>query len=91
MGSPARRAAAYPGAIALWLGAHTHTNPDDRTGGRSHVERKWGVGFVNCAALTKYHVARLVVPMRRCFTFTEGSGGVLVECYLHTSDCAPQA
>jgi hypothetical protein len=82
--------AAHPGAIALWLGGHTHSNPDDRTGGRSHVERKWGVGFVNCAALTKFHVARLTVPMSRRLTFTEGSDEVLVECYLHTSDYAPQ-
>ena len=34
-------------AIDLWLGAHTHTDPDDTTGGRTHIERKWGVNFVN--------------------------------------------
>lgn len=28
--------------------------------------------------------------MSRRFTFTEGSNEVLVECYLHTSDHAPQ-
>ena len=81
---------AHPQPIDLWLGGHTHTNPDDRTGGRSHVERKWGVGFVNVAALSRYHVGRLVVPMSRLFTFSEGRDEVGVQCYLHTSDYAPQ-
>jgi len=44
--------AAHPGAIDLWLGGHTHTHPDDVLNGRSHVERKWGVNFVNCAQLS---------------------------------------
>ena len=79
----------HPGAIALWLGGHTHTHPDDRTGGRSHVERKWGVTFVNCAALSRHH-GRTNVPMSRLFTFAEGSAEVRVQCYLHTSDYAPQ-
>ena len=81
--------AAHPGAIALWLGGHTHTHPDDRTGGRSHVERRWGVTFVNCAALSRHH-GRTNVPMSRLFTFAEGSAEVRVQCYLHTADYAPQ-
>jgi hypothetical protein len=81
--------AGHPGAIALWLGGHTHTHPDDRTGGRSHVERKWGVSFVNCAALSRHH-GRTNVPMSRLFTFVEGSAEARVQCYLHTSDYAPQ-
>src|SRR5262245_21724259 len=47
--------AAHPGAIDLWVGGHTHTHPDDVLNGRSHVERKWGVNFVNCAQLSKFH------------------------------------
>ena len=82
--------AANPGAIDLWLGGHTHTNPDDRTGGRGHVERKWGVNFVNVAALTRCHVHRHSTPMSRLFTFTEGSDRVRVQCYLHTSQYKPQ-
>jgi hypothetical protein len=81
--------AAHPGAIDLWLGGHTHSHPDDRTGGRSHVERKWDVTFVNCAALSKHH-GRTNVPMSRLLTFTEGSDRLRVQCYLHTSDYAPQ-
>lgn len=80
----------HPGAVDLWLGAHTHTNPDDRTGGRSHIERKWGVTFINVAALTQHHVAALTVPMSRLLIFTEGSTEVLVQCYLHTSSYAPK-
>jgi hypothetical protein len=34
-----RYLAAHPGAMDLWLVGHTHTNPDDTYGGRSHVER----------------------------------------------------
>jgi hypothetical protein len=79
-----------PGAIDLWLGGHTHTHPDDHHGGRSHVERKWGVNFVNVAALSKHHANRTTVPMSRRLTFTNGSDEVRVQCYLHTSDYAPQ-
>ena len=85
-----RYLAAHPGAIDLWLGGHTHATPDDTFGGRSHVERKWGVGFVNCAALTQHHVSWSSVPMSRLFTFTDGSAEVRVQCYLHTSTYAPQ-
>ncbi len=82
--------AANPGAIDLWLGGHTHTNPDDRKGGRGHIERKWGVHFANVSALTRCHGHRHSTPMSRLFTFTEGSNQVRVQCYLHTSQYRPQ-
>ena len=85
-----RYLAQHPGAIDLWLGGHTHTHPDDRTGGRSHIERKWEANFINVAALTRHHARRTTVPMSRLLTFTEGSNEVRVQCYLHTSDYAPQ-
>jgi len=85
-----RYLAANPGAIDLWLGGHTHTHPDDRRGGRSHVEQKWGVHFVNVAALTRYHGYQHSMPMSRLFTFTEGSDQVRVQCYLHTAEYRPQ-
>ena len=78
-----------PGAIDMWLGGHTHTNPDDRTGGRGHVEQKWGTHFVNVCALSRHH-GRLNIPMSRLITFTDGSPEVVVRCYLHTSDHAAQ-
>ena len=77
-------------AIDLWLGAHTHTHPDDTTGGRSHVEQKWGANFVNVSAVTRYHGQRNSIPMSRLFTFTEGSDEVRVQCYLHTDQYADQ-
>ena len=80
----------HPGAIDLWLGGHTHTHPDDRITGRSHIERKWDVTFVNVAALTRYHVKQTAVPMSRLFTFNPGSDEVVIQCYLHTADHAPQ-
>lgn len=81
----------HPGTVDLWLGGHTHTYPDDRKGGRSHIERRWDVGFVNVAALTGHHgPADLMVPMSRLFIFEEGSDQVRVRCYLHTSVYAPQ-
>jgi hypothetical protein len=86
-----RYLAAHPGAIDLWLGAHTHTNPDDTCGGRSHIERKWAVTFINVAALTKHHMGRVKgAPMSRLLVFQEGSAEARVRCYLHTSDHAPQ-
>ena len=82
--------AANPGAIDLWLGGHTHTNPDDRFGGRSHIEQKWDVNFINVCALTRHHASITTVPLSRLFTFTDGSDEVRVQCYLHTSEYAPQ-
>ena len=83
--------AEHPGATDLWLGGHTHTNPDDQTGGRSHIEQKWGATFINVAALTRHHGKQeLLVPMSRLFTFEHGSNHVRIQCYLHTSDYAPQ-
>jgi hypothetical protein len=79
-----------PGAIDLWFGGHTHTHPDDNYGGRTHIETKWGVNFVNCAALSRYHAVKTTLPMSRVLTFTEGSDEVRVRCYLHTNQHAPQ-
>lgn len=84
-----RYLAEHPGAIALWLGGHTHSHPDDNHGGRTHIERKWDVNFLNCAGLTRYH-GSTCLPMSRLLTFTEGSDQVRVQCYLHTSQHAPQ-
>ena len=82
--------ATHPGAIDLWFGGHTHTNPDDNFNGRTHIERKWGATFINCCALTRWHGAKRSRPMSRLLTFTEGSAEVRVQCYLHTNTHAPQ-
>jgi hypothetical protein len=79
-----------PGSVDIWLGGHTHTNPDDSYGGRSHIETRWGTTFINVAALTKHHVARKTTPMSRLLTFKDGEASCEVRCYLHTSDYAPQ-
>lgn len=81
--------AEHPGATSFWFGGHTHTNPDDRTGGKSHIETKWGAHFLNVSALTRYHGRKHSLPMSRLLTFTEGSDEVKVQCYLHTSEFAP--
>jgi hypothetical protein len=78
---------AHPGAIAMWLGGHTHTNPDDTHGGKRHIESKWGVHFINVSALSRYH-GRTNVPMSRLLTFS--GDRVTIQCYLHTSDYAPR-
>ena len=78
-----------PGVCDIWLGGHTHTNPEDTTGGRSHVEQKWGATFINVAAISKFH-GQKNVPMSRVLTFTEGCDQVDVKCYLHSDHFAPQ-
>ncbi len=80
--------AEHPGAVDLWIGGHTHTNPDDSYGGRSHIEEKWGTWFLNCSALTRYHVNVKNVPMSRRLTFTPGSREVRIQCYLHSNQHA---
>ena len=83
--------AAAPTRIDLWLGAHTHTNPDDTYGGKSHIERRWGTTFINVAGLTRYHTAPAnSVPRSWLLTFTDGSDEVSAQCYLHGSEFAPQ-
>jgi len=94
-GNPDARAfeeflAEHPASVDLWLGGHTHTHPDDTYGGKSHVERKWGTGFINAAALTRFHNEAHSVPMSRLLTFREGSAKVVVRCYLHTDEFLPQ-
>jgi hypothetical protein len=83
-----RYLAEHPGAIDLWVGGHSHMTPDADVNGRTHLERKWDVHFLNCSALTKYHGGR--APMSRLLTFTDGSDRVRVQCYLHTSEFAPR-
>ena len=38
-----------PGKLDIWIGGHTHTNPDDIKGGKSHIERKYGNIKVLCS------------------------------------------
>jgi hypothetical protein len=84
--------AAAPSRVDLWLGAHTHTSPDDTYGGKSHIERRWGATFINAAALTRYWVVdpENGVPRSWLLTFTDGSDEVTARCYLHGNDYAPQ-
>ena len=82
--------AAAPGRVDLWLGAHTHTNPEDTYGGKSHIERRWGTTFIN-VELTRYMGApENLVPRSWLLTFTDGSDEVSARCYLHSNDYAPQ-
>lgn len=85
-----RYLAAHPGCIDLWLGGHTHTFPGDIVNGRSHVERRWGTNFVNCAQLSKYHSFVTCPPMSRHFIFMPGSKLVHLRCYLHDDSIGPQ-
>ena len=70
------------GAIDLWIAGHTHVkNPEDDWGGKTISERKWGVGFLQVAAMTKHHGGS--VPLSRLLSFTDGSGKFSAEVYLH--------
>lgn len=83
--------AAAPQQIDLWLGAHTHSSPDDTLGGKSHVRQRWGTTFINASGLTKYHNGiQNGVPRSWQMTFTDGSDEVLARCYLHESAYASQ-
>jgi len=76
--------------IDLWLGAHTHSTPDDAYGGRSHVERRWGTTFINVAGLTRHHgTPENQVPRSWLLTFTDGSDEMTARCYLDGDEYAP--
>jgi len=81
-------------SVDLWLGAHTHTNPDDSFGGKSHIEQRWGTTFINVAGLTRYHgnpeTLQNRVPRSWLLTFTDGSDQVTARCYLHGNEFAAQ-
>lgn len=81
---------ANPGAVDLWLGGHTHTNPDDTHGGKSHIETNLGgTHFINVAALTR-HFMKHAKPHSRLLTFSPDSDEVIVQCYMHTNEYRPQ-
>src|SRR6185312_10105910 len=76
---------------AIWLGAHTHTTPDDTHGGKSHIQKRWATTFINVSGLTRYHgPLENQVPRSWLLTFTEGSNEVKARCYLHADGYAPQ-
>ena len=79
----------HPGAVALWLGGHTHTHPDDTCGGKSHVETRWGTHFINAACISRYH-GSLNVPKSRLLTFQPGERTVRAQCYMHSSEFLPR-
>ena len=79
-----------PEAVALWLGGHTHTHPDNTHGNKAKLEQKWGTWFLNAAALTRYHVNGDSLPQSSMLTFTEGSPEVTIRCYMHTDEILPQ-
>lgn len=81
--------AEHPGAIDMWIGGHTHAHPDATDGGKSHIESRWGVHFINAAALTKHHVVLPNPPKSRLLMFTNGSRDVCVQCYMHTDEVVP--
>ncbi|MCA8942779.1 MAG: LamG domain-containing protein [Planctomycetes bacterium] len=70
------------GAIDMWIAGHTHVKgPDDRTGGKSITETRWGVHFLQVAALTQYHGG--AAPMSRVLTFADGADEVEARVWLH--------
>ncbi len=70
------------GAIDLWIGGHTHVKgPDDNFGDKTITETRWGVGFLQVAALTQHHAG--AHPLSRVLTFTDGSDMVKADVYLH--------
>ncbi len=80
-----------PGAVDMWFGGHTHSNPDDRKGGRGCFERRYGnTVFMNICALTRYMVPDKAIPHSWLLTFTTGSDQVRAQCYMHTDEYRPQ-
>tara|TARA_R110002096_G_scaffold187584_14_gene367089 strand:- start:565 stop:1794 length:1230 start_codon:yes stop_codon:yes gene_type:complete len=70
------------GAIDFWVGGHTHVkSPVDNFGGKAITESKWGVNFLQAAALTKHHAAGQ--PLSRLISFENGADEVSVKAYLH--------
>lgn len=72
----------HPGAIDMWLGAHTHIGPNDSISGRTYCEQKYGTWFVNCAVLGT--MGRKTSPQSsRLLNFVNNSNVVNMEFYIH--------
>lgn len=70
------------GAIDLWVAGHTHVKgPDDDWGDKTITETRWGVSFLQVAALTRHHAGSH--PMSRLLTFSDGASTVKAGVYLH--------
>ncbi len=70
------------GAIDFWIGGHTHVKgPDDNFGGKTISESRWGVTFLQAAALTRHHSGSH--PLSRLVTFSDGSKKAKMQTYLH--------
>jgi len=76
----------HPGAVDLWIHGHTHRNlyPGITFNGRSDVETKYGVTFINTGALTKKHAGPLA-PYSRLFSFYENGSTVMMRTYVHST------
>jgi hypothetical protein len=80
-----------PDKVDFWLGGHTHTNPDDLHGNKSHIEKRHGgVTFVNVSALTRWFVHPHAMPHSRLFTFEDGSDQAVIDCYMHSDEYRDQ-
>ncbi len=70
------------GAIDFWVAGHTHVRgPDDDFGGKTITETRWGVNFLQAAALTRFHAGSH--PLSRVLTFTDGQNQATVRTWLH--------
>ncbi len=68
-------------AIDIWVGAHSHSHPIDVVDGRGLVAEKYGVTFMQVAAMTHYHSGR--TPMSWMLSFTDGGDEVDIGNYIH--------
>lgn len=72
------------GAIDFWIAGHTHVKgPTDDFGGKTITESRWGVNFLQAAALTRFHGGSH--PLSRVLTFVEGEDQATVKTWLHES------
>lgn len=69
-------------AIDLWIGGHSHSmEPMQIYEGKSLIEQRWGVTFLQASGLTKHHGGG--APMSRLLTFSPGADLLQIELYLH--------
>lgn len=71
---------AHPGAVDLWLGAHTHINPADTIDTKTYCEKKHGTFFINCAILG---ARGSIPPTSRILDFKLHTNEVTLQCYYH--------
>ena len=80
-----------PGAVDLWFGGHTHTNPDDERAAANPISKPATAARPSSTPPRSpaFFVQDHAMPHSRVLTFEPGSREARIRCYMHTDEHRP--